>query len=586
MKIVLFALGFLSCARAERPFIDTNAKFSANSPAGKKLLLKARVEEGPRHLEENEIILGNMFIKFEGCSTYEDRGIDYYEDWQNYKDQESYEEWKAYVSQQKNANAEENADGQADYTDEYAYDWNQEEAAEEGDEAAEEDGAERKLQNEEYNGANYNGANYDGANYDGETEWVNLVRFTLCYDNGCNACTGKYAIGMDDFLEAWYDHHKALNEYICGSVREYCSCGQNNENYNNNNNYSEEYGNYMLKQCYNQCYKAAGKYSCMEYDGNEENESQFQLGDYLQCKEMDYYSEGYANYQQYKSNSDGENGDYASNQQGNAGYYNNQQGNAGYYEEENEENKVYYIGPYCKDNSAIFLNAFTDEYCTYAAEHFVFKASYTTTNGGSFPFMKSPMLAQGDCISCQDEEEYYGEYDEAQQKYREYQWQQKYYNKYEERAENYENAQNWNYQDGEEEEKTSNELCGLAEDGDNVITCVYTNDADEDMLEGCLFLDVLPALDGRNEREVSNLANVLNMSERFTAVLGVAAIVMTSLVAVLCLCNPAKLGEDKRDSKTAALMPKGKNGLLIGRDIREDDSMAPSVTMVDKGIVA
>mmetsp|Transcript_4698 Transcript_4698/g.10017 ORF Transcript_4698/g.10017 Transcript_4698/m.10017 type:complete len:617 (-) Transcript_4698:165-2015(-) len=616
MKIALSILvgsSLLATASAlhGKPDIDsTNGRFPVESESGQKLLRRAKVLEEPvtpRRLdgEDEELQLGNMFFKFEGCSTYQDRGIDYYEYWQNYRNQKNYQNWqnqqKSYQDwldeQEANKNAYDNwkynnnnANNNADYNAEYNnYNAQQQYYNVYNNEQQEDQVEEEEQQQDAYNGNNRH--LYDYNNYQGEEgaegndqalEWVHLVRFTLCYDNGCNACTGKYAISMAEFLQAWWEHQTLINQYVCAQVRQYCAC--NNANYNQNNaNYNQEYYQYQQQKCYNDCYKQAGQTSCISNDGQDndgEEGNSFDLSEYLECSQQEYYPQGYAYYQMNKQNVNGN-------------YDNAQDGNAGYYVDPNDDNMVYYIGPYCKENSGIYLQAFTDNACEYPAEHFVFKSKYSTQKGNAFPYMKSPILKENDCISCQDEEEYYEGMQEAQQEYQQYQYEKQYYNKYQQQQKNYQRYNDWNG-DAEEEEKTSNELCGLSQDGEDVIKCVYSAEADEDMLQGCLFLDVLPELDGRNERARSGLNNILNIQENYTTALAVIAIVLGSVVAALCLCDPTKIRDTSmEDSKSASLLgaesARTKDGLVVGRDIRDEDSVmveAPSVSVVEKATVA
>ena len=241
---------------------------------------------------------------------------------------------------------------------------------------------------------------------------------------------------------------------------------------------------------------------------------------------MDYYPAGYANYQQ--------NGNAA-------GYYNNQN--------QNYDNAIYYVGPYCKDASLIYLGTFLDNECTYTATHATFTSKYKTNNGESFPYFDTPIVASEECISCQDEDEELEMENNANAQQgnnannnNAYQYMQRYY---------YNNGQDQQQQQQEEQQNAqTNELCGYIEEGDEdiVISCVYQNGGNgngngnyEKNYAGCSYLDMLPKLDGRYKNSVADISNKLKLQDSYTVVLAVLAVIMVMTICVITMCNPSSI---------------------------------------------
>jgi len=569
-------------------------RFPANSAAGRKLLRHATVLEQGRHLgynsnnnynnnnnnanynnnnanyNANQISnLAGLYFKFEGCSSYRDRGLDYYEYWQQYhadgsvyeqdvnnyeaqlyeqqqyaqwqseqaQNQQAFQNWK-YYQQQQGANNQYDENNQYDYGNanyENAQEEQEEQEQEEenNDNAADENADDNNGQRHRRRLGNYNQDyfNYGNAYGNGDNDWENnvqqqeeyndneeqeqeqvdvsslpwthLVRFTLCSDTACGSCSGQYAVDRTVFLQAWWQHQLLLQASTCGTVRSQCDCSANpyNRYYQTNNYY------YYQQQCHNACYKKQGQYSCLNYDGDQ-NDSIFDLSGFLQCGETDYYPEDYAYYQTSKNN--------------------NKNNNAGYYVDPDESQNAYYIGPYCTEDENLYLKAYMDQDCSSPAEHFVFKSEYKSDIGSSFPYMDTPMLKPGNCVSCQAEQ--------AEQ-----------------------NNNNNNY-DGNQAQQQANGMCSLAEDDDSV-KCVYTQNSDMDTMGGCLFLDILPELDGRNERTRNSLSQFLTVQETAATVLVVVAVILFLAVLTLCVCGKRKPSSTPSGDKTEE---------LLGRDIRDD----------------
>lgn len=208
-------------------------RFLANSEAGQRLLREARVEVQPeRRLADNvngELDIGAMYIKYQGCSSYQDRGIDYYQYWKDYNNYDNAGEG-TYDAYNNNQNYHRNNYYFQDY------------------------GNRRRLE-------------------DMNVEMVNLIRFTLCYDSGCGKCSGQYAIDMLTFLSAYNEHTQTELKFRCEAVRNQCYCENNSDN------------QYTQQKCYKSCYKQAGLSHCSQFDENYSGQQQqFPLEEYLQCK--------------------------------------------------------------------------------------------------------------------------------------------------------------------------------------------------------------------------------------------------------------------------------------------------------------
>ncbi|KAL7559029.1 hypothetical protein ACA910_016372 [Epithemia clementina (nom. ined.)] len=457
--------------------IVNGLRFSADGQAGQRLLREATVEVEPeRHLADGEMNVGSMYIQYEGCSSYIDRGDDYYQYWKDYND---------YNENNNNANNDYNNYNKQQYKRNNYYFQN--------------NGNRRRLEDA------YMMYNQDIA-------MVNLVRFTLCYKSDCSKCTGQYAIDMLTFLYAYNEHKQTDLQLKCQAVKDQCYC--DNQSYGNNYNGNNEYAQ---QKCYKQCYKQAGLSTCRQFDDYGDGYETFALEDYLACKQMDYYPSGYANYQVNNKNS--------------AGYYNDPN--------QNWANSIFYVGPYCKDASQIFLGTFMDEKCTYAATHATFSSNYRSKNGEAFPYFQSPIVAVGECISCQDEEQYLTE----QQKMTNY-YKNNGGNQYMQRSSYYYNN---NYQ---QQEAETNGLCYYIEeaDEDTLISCVYTYENGEKNnanYAGCSYLDMLPSLDGRYSKSMSSANNLLGLQNNYTVILAAIAFVLAMTVAAVTMCDPTSIQEKK-----------------------------------------
>ena len=173
----------------------------------------------------------------------------------------------------------------------------------------------------------------------------NLVTFSLCPTSTCssssNTCKdgATYIVDMFEFVDAYTESKMEAAEYACEQARENC------------NNDDED-----------ACYVDELAY-CIEGDDDGE---EFNLQEYLECRELEN-----------NNNNNNNNGNYNYNQDG---YYGQ-----------------YFVGPYCSSNGkSIHLGVFYDEGCTAKAKE---SDIYETLNGKSLPYSSESLVAN-DCISC------------------------------------------------------------------------------------------------------------------------------------------------------------------------------------------
>jgi len=175
-----------------------------------------------------------------------------------------------------------------------------------------------------------------------------LVTFDLCPSNSCSSkssgtCSGggQYVVGMLDFADAYTESKLNQQEYNCEQIREGCYC----------------YDDVDDEVCEAQCYEDAGLDYCGEEENDDDRFEEFNLQEYLECREMEVNNN------------------------------NNNNGN-GY---------QYYIGPKCADNgNSVTLGVFTDANCLYEADD----GTYENFNyGRSLPYSSESLIDDG-CISC------------------------------------------------------------------------------------------------------------------------------------------------------------------------------------------
>mmetsp|Transcript_38626 Transcript_38626/g.46598 ORF Transcript_38626/g.46598 Transcript_38626/m.46598 type:complete len:399 (-) Transcript_38626:99-1295(-) len=200
-----------------------------------------------------------------------------------------------------------------------------------------------------YNFASEEGGDGGGGDDDMAQNFYNqkMITFNLCNSNSCNSnnkktCSGggQYIVGMDDFLNAYIEAKEEEKEYNCEVVKENCYCNDDTDD----------------EVCEQQCYEDAGLDYCIEVEYDDDRVEEFDVQEYLECKEMEM------------------NGN------------NN-----------NNNNYQYFIGPKCSsDGSSINLGVFTDENCMTAANDGIYqKYNY----GNSLPYSSESVIGN-DCMSC------------------------------------------------------------------------------------------------------------------------------------------------------------------------------------------
>jgi hypothetical protein len=166
---------------------------------------------------------------------------------------------------------------------------------------------------------------------------TNLVKFKLCPSNKCGSgCKGaEYVATMEEFVDSYTEWQMNDQEYKCEMIRENCDC----TDYNGDDD-----------ACEANCYSAEGMYSTCVDQEKEDGEFEFDLQEYLECKEI----------------------------------------------ETGDEYTKYYVGPKCSSNhQKINLGVFTDEYCTQEYDDGIF----ATTYGITLPYSSENIVSEY-CISC------------------------------------------------------------------------------------------------------------------------------------------------------------------------------------------
>lgn len=180
------------------------------------------------------------------------------------------------------------------------------------------------------------------------------IVFRACPQGDCSSnCKygADYIVQLRDYVEAYTQAKQNLREYNCEMVQENCECDDDQVD---------------DEACASNCYAEAGLNYC------EDEEEEFDLGDYADCKELEM---------------ENNNGDRRL---------------------EDEENALY-GGLYCgADGSAVYLGVFTDEQCS---THDNSNAYYKAT-GQSLPYSSKSIIGSG-CVSC--ENPYYANGDDDNQ---------------------------------------------------------------------------------------------------------------------------------------------------------------------------
>lgn len=187
---------------------------------------------------------------------------------------------------------------------------------------------------------------------DGESVgYINLVKYKLCPSNKCRTgCKGaEYVTDMATFIDSYTEWQMNDQEYKCEQAREGCKC---------------QYYDGDEDVCEATCLKNAGMSQCIEQDGDDD-QFDFDLQDYLECKEIDA-TDSYGN--------------------------------------------KLFVGPTCSSSGErINLGVFEDDACTSSYTNNAFIDYY----GISLPYQSENIVAEN-CISCEQVNEENGYYQDKE----------------------------------------------------------------------------------------------------------------------------------------------------------------------------
>jgi len=178
---------------------------------------------------------------------------------------------------------------------------------------------------------------------------------------------GDYIIGMDQYLEAYFEAVEQDQEYSCEYEKEYGACACED---NGNDDFDEEI-------CEYDCYMSKGMEYCVDgnpyNDDEEEEEEEMELREMAECRELEV-DDNNRRLVQERRRLDGE-----------------------------EEEVEYFVGAYCSDSGAsIHLGVFTEETCSQFADEYGGRATYEQlTYGKSLPYSESTMIGS-ECMSCKE----------------------------------------------------------------------------------------------------------------------------------------------------------------------------------------
>ncbi|KAG7361039.1 hypothetical protein IV203_036139 [Nitzschia inconspicua] len=214
-----------------------------------------------------------------------------------------------------------------------------------------------------------------------------LVRFRLCptktcsskNSQGCNSKYGDYVVGLDTFVNAYFEYQQRVDEYECELHQ------QNNCNCEDDGNQGEDFN---AEYCEYDCFVAAGmEQRCVDRNPYDEEEGQEKDGldveRYMECAEWEY---------DRRERRRLEDADAAAEEEGDE-------------EEEEEEQRGsgLFIGPYCSgQGGAIYLGGFLDEDCTKFADKKNGVETFELLSGMELPFASDNIIRTETCLSCQN----------------------------------------------------------------------------------------------------------------------------------------------------------------------------------------
>ena len=199
-----------------------------------------------------------------------------------------------------------------------------------------------------------------------------LVRFRLCPSDtcsmesaaGCSSGYGDYVIGMEQYLEAYFEAVQQDQEYNCEYEATYGDCAAC-ENANDD------------EKCEYDCYMNKGMEYCVdnnpyEEDNGQEEEEEWELEDMAECREYNFDNgRKLSSTEHGRRKLDGE--------------------------------AEYFVGAYCSENGGyIYLGLFTEETCSQFADEYGGRETFSAMSyGKSLPYSDTTMIGT-ECMSCKE----------------------------------------------------------------------------------------------------------------------------------------------------------------------------------------
>jgi hypothetical protein len=199
-----------------------------------------------------------------------------------------------------------------------------------------------------------------------------LVRFRLCPSNLCHGnsnmgCTkkyGDYVVGMNTFLDVYYENQQRLDEYNCNVyAQNNCNCQDNGDD-----GFDED-------KCQYDCFAAANmETTCTDrnpYEEEGEESFELELERYLECAEFEW-----------DQNDGGRRSHRRVQEDGSSGLF---------------------IGPYCNEQGGeIHLGVFVDDRCSEFADKYQGTQTFTSFTGTKLPYSTENIVKADTCMSCID----------------------------------------------------------------------------------------------------------------------------------------------------------------------------------------
>jgi hypothetical protein len=202
-----------------------------------------------------------------------------------------------------------------------------------------------------------------------------LVRFRLCPTSsctmesaaGCSAGYGDYIIGMEDYLEAYFEAVQQDQEYSCEYEKNYGDCACDGEN--QGDDFNRDY-------CEYDCYMGKGMEYCVDRNpyeenngNNNKNNEKMELREMAECRQLEI---------------------------------NNNNNNRRQLE---DAQAAYYLGAYCSETGgSIHLGLFTEESCSQFADANMGATTYKTLTGSALPYSDTTLIGT-ECMSCKEPQE-------------------------------------------------------------------------------------------------------------------------------------------------------------------------------------